>query len=353
MKAGIFDPYLDTLGGGERYCLSLAEALLRRDWQVDIFWPQPSIGQKLIEKFNLGIEKVNFVDNSPQQKSVFGRKNFEKDYDLLFYVSDGSLPFMFGRKNFLHFQVPFKNVLKKNFLSSLKLKTIQEVVCNSFFTKRVIDESLGINSTVVYPPVDVSLMKPLKKENYILGVGRFSQLLQAKRQEVLIRVFGKLAAKKSLKNWRLVLAGGSEVGGGEFVTQLKKLARDLPVEIIENPSFAKLAELYGKARIFWAAAGFGVDERQNPEKVEHFGIAVVEAMAAGAIPLAVGKGGQKETVQEGESGYLWETEDELSEKTMRLIADKRLMQKLGDNAILRSKAFSKERFAEDIYHLLD
>ncbi len=39
MKAGIYDPYLDTAGGGERYCLTLAETLLKNGWEVDIFWP--------------------------------------------------------------------------------------------------------------------------------------------------------------------------------------------------------------------------------------------------------------------------------------------------------------------------
>ena len=27
-RAAIYDPYLDTLGGGERYCLTVAEILL-------------------------------------------------------------------------------------------------------------------------------------------------------------------------------------------------------------------------------------------------------------------------------------------------------------------------------------
>ena len=29
-QAAIYDPYLDTLGGGERYCLTIAEILLKK-----------------------------------------------------------------------------------------------------------------------------------------------------------------------------------------------------------------------------------------------------------------------------------------------------------------------------------
>ncbi len=178
MKAGIFDPYLDTLGGGERYCLTVAEALLKRGWQVDIFWPNDLLRNKLQNKFNLSIEKLNFVAYSPYGKNLWQRKSFEKNYDFLFYLSDGSIPFMFGKNNILHFQVPFQDVLKRNFLNSQKLRRINKVVCNSLFTKNVIDERLGINSEILYPPIDLEPIKPLKKENLILKLSMSDQAVR-------------------------------------------------------------------------------------------------------------------------------------------------------------------------------
>ncbi|MBU4190339.1 MAG: glycosyltransferase, partial [Candidatus Thermoplasmatota archaeon] len=62
------------------------------------------------------------------------------------------------------------------------------------------------------------------------------------------------------------------------------------------------------------AAGFGVDEEKEPEKVEHFGITTVEAAAAGCVPVVIRKGGQPEIVKEGINGLLWEKEEELIEK---------------------------------------
>ena len=198
MKAGIFDPYLDTIGGGERYAMTIAEALLEIGWHVDVFWNDEKIKQKLIEKFSLEVERVNFVLYSPRTSNLLKRKKIESNYDLLFYFSDGSIPFMFGKKNILHFQVPFKNVLKKSLKNTLKLKRIFTVVCNSYFTKKFVDKGLGIASKVIFPPVDVELLEPMIKKNVILSVGRFSQLLQGKRQDVLIDVFKEMINEKKI-----------------------------------------------------------------------------------------------------------------------------------------------------------
>lgn len=351
MKAGIFDPYLDTIGGGERYCLSIAEALLSKGWRVDIFWLEDKeIKQKLINKFSLKIDRVNFIPYSPRINSLFKRYKFERSYDLLFYFSDGSIPFMFGRKNLLHFQIPFKNVLRKTLLNSVKLDKISNLVCNSLFTKKIIDKALGKNSDLVYPPVDVELFKPLVKKNTILSVGRFSQLLQNKKQDVLIETFIK-NENNIFKGWELVLAGGSEIGAIDFVKKLRTLSKGHKVKIVENPSFEELVKIYGEAKIYWSASGFGVDEEDQPEKVEHFGISTVEAMAAGCVPVVLGKGGQREIINDEVDGFLWETTDQLTEKTRLLIDNSSLRNKLSKAAIIKSKNFSKEHFYKKIYEI--
>jgi hypothetical protein len=38
MRAAIYNPYLDTLGGGERYTLAVATTLFKNGYQVDIEW---------------------------------------------------------------------------------------------------------------------------------------------------------------------------------------------------------------------------------------------------------------------------------------------------------------------------
>lgn len=350
MIAGIYDPYLDTLGGGERYCLTVAEALLSAGWRVDIFWPNPEVKNDLQKKLGLKIDKARFVPYEPKGH-LYRRWQVEKKYDLLFYLSDGSLPSMFGKTNILHFQVPLKTLPKVSVKGKIKLKLIKTVVCNSHFTKGIIDTVFDIDSKVLYPPVDVEAFRARKKEKMILSVGRFSQLMQSKKQDVLVEVFKSLS-KKELTGWRLVLAGGSEVGGADYVKKLKAVAKGFPVEIKENASFSEVIELYGKASIYWSASGFGADERLQPQKTEHFGIAVVEAMAAGCVPVVLGKGGHREIVKPGENGFLWTEKGELISQTVRLANDSDLLKKISKQATLRSKLFSKMNFYNNVYKIL-
>src|SRR5260370_621248 len=80
-------------------------------------------------------------------------------------------------------------------------------------------------------------------------------------------------------------------------------------------------ELNGQSAIYWHAAGLGNDDAAHPEQTEHFGITTVEAMAAGCVPVVINKAGQRETVEHGVSGFLWDTPDELQRYTARLIED--------------------------------
>ena len=98
----------------------------------------------------------------------------------------------------------------------MKFFRISKIICNSHFTKRFVDGEYGVESIVLYPPVDLNAFKPKRKENLIIYVGRFSQLAQAKRQDVLIDAFKKMCQKR-VGGWKLILAGGVDVGVGEFL----------------------------------------------------------------------------------------------------------------------------------------
>ena len=335
-KAGFYSPYLNTLGGGERYTLTFADCLSKNGYQVDVFWDDKAIKPKIKERLGIKIEQVNFIPN-----------NFNSSgYDLVFFLSDGSLPFLTAKQNILHFQVPFHGVSGKKLINRIKLRRINHVVCNSFFTKRFIDQEYGVNSKVIYPPIAIESFKPLKKENLIISVGRFTDLLHNKRQDALIEAFKKL----KLKDWKLLVVGGDEEGK-RYVSDLRKKAKGFLIEIITNPPFNELKHLYGQAKIFWTAAGFGVDEEKEPEKVEHFGMTTVEAMAAGCVPVVIKKGGQSEIVKEKENGLLWETQEELIKKTLRLIKDEKLLLKLAKEAEKRATDFSKTRFCQQLKEL--
>lgn len=344
MRAAIYSPYLDTLGGGERYLASVAAFFVRNGISVDLEWKDSSIKEKLETRFGIDLTGVNIV-------SDISRGN---GYDYCFWLSDGSIPTLGARKNILHFQVPFTGVKGKTLLNKMKFFRINKTVCNSLFTKRIVDKEYGINSVVVYPPVATLKFKPGKKEDLILYVGRFSKLLQPKRQDVLIRAFKELfdSTGASARSWKLVLAGGTEVGGEEYFKHLTELSKTYPIKLYKNPSLSDLKELYSRAKVFWTAAGYGIDEEREPKRVEHFGITLVEGMSSGCAPLAFAAGGSKEIIEDGVNGFLWTKTEKLVKLTKKLGEDQKLLKKITAKAREDSQKYSYERFEKELSLLL-
>lgn len=328
MKVGIYSPYFETYGGGERYALSVAEFFLKRGDTVDIFSGGKLDRATAKERFGLDIDKAG----------IKNRLN-TRGYDLFFAVSDGSIPFSWAKRNWLHFQVPFTYANQRTIANKIKLFRYAKIICNSGFTKKYIDKTYSVNSIVVYPPVDVAKFASGKKENIILSVGRFASPSHPKKQEVLARAFEEM----KLPGWKLVL-----LGGGDAPTP----AEHKNITIIANCDFATLRNYYSRASIYWHAAGYGEDLETFPDKAEHFGMSTVEAMAAGAVPVVFGAGGQKEIVEDSVSGFFWQTPKDLAIKTQALIKDKDLWRRMSAASQQRSKEFSKEKFFENLRKLL-
>ena len=384
LKAGIYDPYLDTLGVGERYCLTVAEILLKHGYLVDLFWSgDKQIITKAKERFSLNLDAISLVpdifaslttsidiaDNPEIIRTILSHPAHHKvasiwqkfktisQYDLFFYLSDGSLPFLFSKKNLLHLQVPFNHRprLVQSLLNLSKLKLIDRVICNSKFTSRFISRLLSVKPSLLYPPVDVNRFYPSpNKENIIISVGRFDNILNAKRQDVLIEIFKELCDQKKTPGWKLILAGGSHQKSQEnkYLNLLISQARGYPIEFLVDPPFANLVALYSKSKIYWHAAGFGIDEEQEPQKTEHFGITVVEAMASGCVPVVVKKGGLPEIITPGTNGYLWSDYSQAIEMTSKLINRQDLFKTLSLAAIKTSKKFSKDNFESEFLAIL-
>lgn len=340
MKAAIYNPYLDTLGGGERYTVGVIKVLLALGYSVEIEWKDEKILKKLEDRFGSSLKNTSVVNDIKRGDG----------YDICFWVSDGSIPALKARKNILHFQVPFHRIGGNSLINKMKLIRVDHIVCNSKFTKDFIDYEFGVDSLVIYPPVDIDLFKPKRKEKEILYVGRFSSLLQSKGQSILIEGFKKLY-DSGYKDWSLILAGGVEVGSEENLEKLESTIEKYPIKIIKSPKLKEIKELYGKSRFFWSAAGFGVNVQDNPEKLEHFGLTLVESMSSGCCPIVFNAGGYKEVVKNGENGYLWEGVDELVSITSELIMDNKKLNEVSKSAISSSKQYSYENFKEKLSSL--
>lgn len=345
MKIGFYSPYLDTLGGGERYVLTLASHWSARH-NVELFWNDSSIIDSAQKRLDIDLSKVKVTRNIFRGTSVFKKLFITRQYDLIFFLSDGSIPSTLARYNILHFQMPFRKVS----YSGVKLSRYQAIVCNSQFTKEELDARVGVRAEVIYPPVAPIDGSGTKKEKIILSVGRFSGFHTAKKQHILLEAFTKGIRAKRLAGWKLVFAGGLLESDTEYFSSLKKMAHDFSIEFLPNAPLIKLIDLYRRATIYWHGAGYG----QNDSRwMEHFGISTVEAMSGGCIPIVFAGGGQPEIVDEDQNGFLWNSIDELLEKTNNVIINKNAAATLQKNAIEKSKQFSVSRFCEAFDGLLD
>ena len=351
MRIGIYDPYLDDAGGGEKYMMTIAECLSKKN-NVDVFWDDRQDLQIISKRFNLNLSKVNLVKNIfSKNVPLFKRIVESGKYDIIVVLSDGSIPLLLSKKLFVHFQQPILGATFSS-KSGFKKMRVSSFFCNSNFTKSFIDKKFGIKSKVIYPPVEIN-SKKIKKENIILTVGRFrvrdvlTKASDYKKFPIMTEGFKKLI-KEGIKDWKLVLAVSVKNDDEKIFSRLKESTKGYPIEFLVNKSNAELWDIYSKAKIYWHASGFGEDLEAHPEFAEHFGISTVEAMGAGAVPVVINAGGQKEIVQDDINGFLWNTIEELKSKTKKLMKDDQLITRLSTKAKESSREFSTERFCKEI-----
>ncbi len=153
-----------------------------------------------------------------------------------------------------------------DYISSVR---IDKIVCNSNFTAKRVKKYWGRNSTVIHPPVDIKKFSSNKsRSDFYLSVSR---LVPNKRIDLLVKAFNQL-------NLPLII-----VGSGPEYKKLTKIAKN-NISFLNYQDDLAVKKLMEKCRAFVYAG------------IEDFGIAPVEAMAAGAPIIALKKGGIIDTV---------------------------------------------------------
>ncbi|HSP27335.1 MAG TPA: glycosyltransferase, partial [Ilumatobacteraceae bacterium] len=231
--------------------------------------------------------------------------------------------------------------------------TYTRYLSNSRFTASWVERLWGRPSDVLYPPVRPSV-RPGDKAPLILVLGRFfdPSFGHSKTQHELLATFRDLHRSGRLAGWRMAIVGGCDAKNRDYALEVKRAARGLPVEVHVNAPGDVVERLLGEASLYWHGAGLGEDAERHPERFEHFGISVVEAMAAGAVPLVFGAAGPGEIVQDGVNGLHWNTLDELARLTIEMTTDDARRQELADAAVRRASDFSATAFADRLTGLL-
>ncbi|XP_062513985.1 GDP-Man:Man(3)GlcNAc(2)-PP-Dol alpha-1,2-mannosyltransferase-like [Corticium candelabrum] len=205
---------------------------------------------------------------------------------------------------------------------------------------------------VVYPPCDTKSFceNPLFDSPSVTGyfdivsVAQFRPEKDHKKQLEAFHKFYKKLSGKMKKTVRLILVGSCrDKADTDRLDDLRQLADDLgihpAVSFKENVSFDDLKQILCSATI-------GLHTMWN----EHFGIGVVECMAAGAIILAHNSGGPKLDIvikwQEKPTGFLAHDAQSYAEK-MRRIYDMKPQERLEMKQ--RARASVEHRFSEETF----
>ncbi|KAI9499567.1 glycosyltransferase family 4 protein [Zychaea mexicana] len=165
------------------------------------------------------------------------------------------------------------------------------VMVNSTWTKDHIDKLWKTDSEIVYPPCDTERLNGFSLQCRVPKIVSVAQFRPEKDHPMQLQALAKLFEKhpkwRQEKDLELVLIGSARNEGDEKrIAELRKLALELNIEehvrLEVNASFDTLVDCLGKAKI-------GIHTMWN----EHFGIGIVEYMAAGMIPVAHNSAGPK------------------------------------------------------------
>ena len=206
----------------------------------------------------------------------------------------------------------------------------------------------------LYPPVNMYNPDSTahNKEKIILSVSRF-EISGSKKQLELVQSFAAMCKShpEQTESWKLILVGGSTPDNTYLeMVEAEALATNCPVQIKPNAAVSEIKDLYRKATIFWHACGL---DETKPERIEHFGMTTVESMQNYCVPIVIDGGGQREIVEQGESGYRFSTLSQLQEHSLTVMTHPPLCHTLAENAYKRSQLLDQKVFKKRLESLLE
>jgi glycosyltransferase involved in cell wall biosynthesis len=337
MKIAIYNMHFATLGGGERRTSALA-AHLAKEHDVTLFVLSPVSPATIKTVFGIDISKAEIVPLAGQEDHFSEIARYQPDLFINnSFASQLANPAPLGIYMCM-FPEP----------ESVDLGTYQVITANSAFTAEWIKTRWRRPSEIVYSACQNMGPPPAKKEKIILNVARFFADREAahhKRQDILLHAF-KQAVDRGLSGWELHFIGmiGAADGDRAFVEHLRSTAAGYPVQVRPAVDFGALQDAFRKSSIYWHATGFGSCAARQPMRQEHLGMSIIEAMSAGAVPIAFNSGGPREIIDPGVNGYLWNDLPELTARSLHLIQQPLLLQRMSAAAALSSRSFDVSGF---------
>lgn len=194
------------------------------------------------------------------------------------------------------------------------------VLVNSHYSRENFYRAYGRFSDVCYLGVDTCLFRPSgrEREAIVLSVG---YLGPRKGFDFLIRSLGTI--DESIRPRLVIAANAAEPAEGDYLSALAARS-GVALDIRTRVSDAELVDLYNSAIATLYAP-----------IMEPFGFVPIESMACGTPVVGVNEAGVRETVVDGQSGFLCpRDEQDFAAAVVELVTDRACQESLGRQARL-------------------
>lgn len=231
------------------------------------------------------------------------------------------------------------------------IKSYSGFISISDFTKQNLQLMYGVTSDIVAPPIamECSSFSDLnRKERIILAVDR---IVPDKCLIEMITTF-KQIIDNGYSGFRFVIVGNKDTGEMDYYSKIEKMSKNYPIELHTDVGYEELVSWYKKALIFWHAKGFGISD-QDPFNMEHFGMTTVEAMKNGCIPIVINKAGPREVVSKVSEELLWDSLEELKDKTISVISNEETIKALQKKVLGEAQKYNIDSFKLRIVEVVE
>jgi glycosyltransferase involved in cell wall biosynthesis len=231
-----------------------------------------------------------------------------------------------------------------NVISSFGLSFRSPLISNSKFIQRILLKDWGRNSIVIYPPVDTDVFAEMgrkaKRENLVVSVSRFRH---GKRLDMIPKV------ARLVKEAEFIIVGISDGASKAVLKNISSLIKQLRVndrvKLLVNQPLEEYINVLSSASLYL-----------HTQPSEAFGISVVEAMAAGCVPIVPRSGGPWIDILDGMQGlygFSYSNETEAANIIKTLLNEENLRRDVAARASRRSSNFNKFIFERRVLEVVD